>query len=144
MKVEAIPKELLDMEIRKGYQHYKGFERYREELDAFYRNFEVLTLKDYRRGDKEEINNDIDIVNRRSRENIFKKRKSHAKCNLMICDNLCFFRKDLEGYFDSFPTMDFAKLKKYSRIVLVDKIDINLTCADTRYEPITIGYLITD
>ena len=148
-------------------------DEYMEEFDVFYRNFGEMNQKEYYGENKEkEVNMDIEIINKKSCGEVFKIRegerkkweeknkdrakeeikeerekrykKRYTRCTLMICDNMCFFEDELREHFEDFPTMSFGKLKNYENFPMAKRIGIQLTCTDTRYEPLTVGYIITD
>ena len=142
MKVEIEPKRELDKKIEK-YELYPDYYRYKEEVDLFYRNFvEVLSKKIYKNGDKKEINKDVKDINRASEEKI-KNTGGCPRCTIMICDNEYFFEEEFLGNFDDFPKRSFRKLKNYSTSKIFTRIGIQLTCVDTRYKPLTLGYILT-
>lgn len=181
MKIELVPRDLLDNIIKDRCETIPPSKMrfplnqndYEKETDVFYRNFGKMNQREYSGENKEnEVNGDIEAVDRRSKEEIFKIREGrirkweeknkdkvrketkeeketrnkgkYSRCTLMICDNRCFFDEDLDEYFKDFTTKSFAKLKKYDKIPLVERIGIQMTCADTRYKPLIMGYIITD
>ena len=162
MKVDLTSKELLDKEI-KVYENkeklpYKtgtikidgvdfkimdanqstiGFDEYKEQFDLFYKNFESMTRgKEYKRGDIVEINEDINTVKRATVKEI--RERGHVfNCSLVIRDTRENCEEELGGHFN------LSEPKNYLPIFLRTKLDIEITCSDTRYKPVKLGELLT-
>src|SRR4030042_1714199 len=136
MKVEITPKDLLNKIMKEKYDNrYKTYKQYGEEFEVFYKNLEDLTKKEYKGGDTIEINDDIKNVNSKSHNEI-KGKGINPRCQIMICDNLFFYKEELEKHFKSYPSMDFAKPQNYLPKTLGFRLNIALTCVDTEYEPL--------
>lgn len=163
MRVELTPKVQLDTEVKK-YMSYKkipfktgplnienavfvvmdrnestiGYDEYKEQFDLFYRNLENKTKgKEYQSGDKKEINDNINAINRLTTEEIMR-RGMAFNCSLRIDDHICYYEDELRKHFES------GKPKSYLPFLMGIKLDIELTCSDTRYQPIKLGELLTE
>ena len=162
MKVELIPKERLDRKI-KIYENYEkiphktgfiniegidfkimdsnqgsiGFNEYKEQFDLFYKNLENKTRgKKYKKGNKIEINEDIDTVKRATVKEI-REIGCAFNCNLVIRDTIDCCKKELDEYFN------FSEPKDYSPKVVGKRLAIEITCSDRRYKPVKVGDLLT-